>query len=229
MEVTLRAEPRTSTGKGSARQARMKGRVPAILYGRGMDPTPLAVDSKQISHALHTEAGANVLVNLEIEGGRRFLTMVREVQRHPVRGTLLHVDFVNTDRDVKTHADVAIHITGESQGVREGGVIEHHLWDLHVECLPGDVPEAIEVDITALEVGDSLKVSDLTIPAGVTVLTGEDESVLAVVVPQAREVEEAEAAAAAEAAEGAEGEGEGGEPGAEGAAGEGSSEEGGES
>jgi large subunit ribosomal protein L25 len=124
---------------------------------------------------------------------------------------------------------VPIHVVGESVGVKQGGVLEHHLWDLHVECLPGDVPEAIEVDISPLEVGDSLKVSDLTIPSGVTVLTGEDESVLAVVVPQAREVEEAEAeaAAAAEAAEGAEGEG--GEPGAEGAEGEGSSEEGGES
>src|SRR5258708_19847460 len=130
MEVTLRAAPRTSTGKGSARQARMKGRVPAILYGRGMDPTPLAVDSKQIGHALHTEAGANVLVNLEVEGGRRYLTMVREVQRHPVRGTLLHVDFVNTARDVKTHADVAIHITGASQGAREGRAIQPHLWAL---------------------------------------------------------------------------------------------------
>src|SRR5437870_865097 len=86
MEVTLRAQPRSTTGKGSARQARMAGRVPAILYGRGIVPTPLAVDSRQIGHALHTEAGANVLVNLEVEGGRRYLTMVREVQRHPARG-----------------------------------------------------------------------------------------------------------------------------------------------
>jgi large subunit ribosomal protein L25 len=203
MEVTLRAEPRTSTGKGSARQARMKGRVPAILYGRGMDPTPLAVDSKQISHALHTEAGANVLVNLEIEGGRRFLTMVREVQRHPVRGTLLHVDFVNTDRDVKTHADVAIHITGESQGVREGGVIEHHLWDLRVEALPTDIPSYLEADITNLGIGDHLRVADVTAPPGVDIVSEPEEIILSIVEPQA-----ARGAAEEEGVEAAAGEGE---------------------
>ena len=155
MEVTLRAQPRSATGKGPARQARMAGRVPAILYGRGIVPTPLAVDSKQIGHALHTEAGANVLVNLEVEGGRRYLTMVREVQRHPVRGNLLHVDFVNTARDVKTHAEVPLQITGESRGVREGGVIEHHLWELRVEALPTDIPSSLEADISSLGIGDA--------------------------------------------------------------------------
>src|SRR5207249_50278 len=156
MEVTLRAEPRSATGKGPARQARMAGRVPAILYGRGIVPTPLAVDSKQIGHALHTEAGANVLVNLEVEGGRRYLTMVR--------GHVLHVDFVNTARDVKTHAEVPLQITGESRGVREGGVIEHHLWELRVEALPTDIPSSLEADISSLGIGDHLRVADVTPP-----------------------------------------------------------------
>ena len=183
MEVTLRAEPRSTTGKGSARQARMAGRVPAILYGRGIVPTPLAVDSKQIGHALHTEAGANVLVNLEVEGGRRYLTMVREVQRHPVRGHLLHVDFVNTARDVKTHADVPLQITGESRGVREGGVIEHHLWELRVEALPTDIPSSLEADISHLAIGDHLRVADVTPPAGVDIVSEPDEIILSVVEP----------------------------------------------
>jgi large subunit ribosomal protein L25 len=163
----------------------MAGRVPAILYGRGIVPTPLVVDSKQIGHALHTEAGANVLVNLEVEGGRRYLTMVREVQRHPVRGHLLHVDFVNTARDVKTHAEVPLQITGESRGVREGGVIEHHLWDLRVEALPTDIPSSLEADISNLGIGDHLRVADVTPPPGVDIVSEPDEIILSIVEPQA--------------------------------------------
>src|SRR3989441_4811680 len=185
MEVTLRAEPRSTTGKGSARQARMGGRVPAILYGRGMVPTPLAVDSKQIGHALHTEAGANVLVNLEVDGGRRYLTMVREVQRHPVRGNLLHVDFVNTARDVKTHADVPVSLVGDSRGVREGGVLEHHLWELRVEALPTDIPPALEVDISSLGIGEHLRVEDVPAPPGTEIVTPAEEIIVSVVEPQA--------------------------------------------
>jgi large subunit ribosomal protein L25 len=181
----------------------MAGRVPAILYGRGIVPTPLAVDSKQIGHALHTEAGANVLVNLEVEGGRRYLTMVREVQRHPVRGNLLHVDFVNTARDVKTHAEVPLQITGESRGVREGGVIEHHLWELRVEALPTDIPSSLEADISHLAIGDHLRVADVTPPAGVDIVSEPDEIILSVVEPQA-----ARGAAEGEGAELAPGEGE---------------------
>lgn len=226
-EQKLQAELREGTGKGVARKLRQSGRVPAVLYGHGSDAVALSVDSRDLYHLLHTGAGSNVLVDLVVDGTDH-LAMPREIQRDAIRGSFWHVDFLEVSRDETIAVDVPIHVVGESVGVKQGGVLEHHLWDLHVECLPGDVPEAIEVDISALEVGDSLKVSDLTIPPGVTVLTGEDESVLAVVVPQAREVEEAEAeaAAAAEAAEGAEGEG--GEAGAEGAEGEGSSEEGSE-
>src|SRR2546427_874743 len=203
MEVTLRAQARSATGKGSARQTRRAGRVPAILYGRGMQPTPLAVDGKEMVHVLHTEAGANVLVNLAVEGGRRYLTMVREVQRHPARGNLLHVDFVNTARDVKTHAEVPLQITGESRGVREGGVIEHHLWELRVEALPMDIPSSLEADISHLAIGDHLRVADVTPPAGVDIVSEPDEIILSVVEPQA-----ARGAAEGEAAELGPGEGE---------------------
>ncbi len=190
MEVTLRAQPRPSTGKGSARQARLSGRVPAILYGRGIPPVPLAVDGKQMGQVLHTEAGANVLVNLDVEGGRRYLTMVREVQRHPVRGNLLHIDFVNTARDVKTHAQVPVHIVGDSKGVHEGGVLEHHLWDLAVEALPADIPPSLDVDISALEIGQHLRVSDLVPPPGTEILTPAEEIIVSVVEPQVVRAEE---------------------------------------
>lgn len=200
MEVTLRAQPRTDAGKGPARQARMAGAVPAVLYGRGIKPISLIVDAKSMGHVLHTEAGANVLVNLEVDGGRRYLTMVREVQRHPVRGTLTHIDFVNTARDIKTHADVRVAVIGDSRGVREGGVVEHHLWQLKVEALPTDIPAHVEVDITNLGVGDHLRVADITLPEGVEVHDDPEAIVLSIIEPQAMRAAEAEEAAAGEAA-----------------------------
>jgi large subunit ribosomal protein L25 len=130
----------------------------------------------------------------------------------------VHVDFLEVRRDEKITISVPIKVVGDSVGVKAGGVVEHHLWDLQVECLPTNVPEAVEADISSLEIGSSLKVADLVAPEGTTILTGPDESVVAVQQPQARiELEEAEAAAAA-AAEGEAAEGAEGEPAAEGEA-----------
>lgn len=163
----------------------MVGQVPAVLYGRGMDPVSLVVESKAMGQVLHTKAGANVLVNLEVEGGQRFLTMVRAVQRHPVRGNLVHIDFVNTARDVKTHADVPISLTGESPGVREGGVLEHQLWELKVEALPTDIPASLQVDISGLGLGAYLRAGDVTPPPGVQIMNDPEEIILSVIEPQA--------------------------------------------
>ncbi|HEU5002896.1 MAG TPA: 50S ribosomal protein L25 [Actinomycetota bacterium] len=191
MEVTLRARTRSGSGKGPARQTRLGGRVPAVLYGRGMEPVSLAVDAKQLGQVMHTTAGANVLVNLEVEGGESYLTMVREVVKHPVRGHFVHVDFVNTDRDVKTHAEVPVTVVGESQGIREGGVIEHHIWALKVGALPGDIPTSIEADISALQIGDHLRVSDIVAPRGVDLHDDPEAIVLSVIEPHAIKAAEA--------------------------------------
>jgi large subunit ribosomal protein L25 len=206
-EVKLRAESREVVGKGAARKIRAAGKVPAVLYGPALEPLRLAVDAKELWHALHTDAGTNVLINLAVDG-ETYLTMPREVQRDIVRGTLLHVDFLRIRRDVAIHVEVPIHLVGESAGVKEGGVIEHHLWELRVECLPSDVPESIEAAVTRLGIGDSLHVSDLAPPPRCTILTPPEETVVSVVPPPVLEVpeevtpEEAEAAEA-EAAEGA--------------------------
>jgi large subunit ribosomal protein L25 len=168
----------------------------------------VTVDSKELFHVLHTAAGMNVLIDLRVDS-EHLLAMPREVQRDHLRGRFLHVDFIRIARDEKIAVEVPIHIVGESHGVKEGGVVEHHLWDLHVECFPQDVPSAIEADITALGINESLKVSDLTVPEKVTVLTPLEETVVSVVTPQILKVEEAvpeeiaegeEVAAAAEAA-----------------------------
>lgn len=188
-EVTLQGEVRRGTGKGVARKLRAAGRVPGVLYGPGADTVPLAVDRKAVTHALHTDAGRNVLINLVVDGDSH-LTMARELQRDVVRGDLIHVDFLRIRRDVAIQVDVPVHVIGESPGVKEGGVIEHHLWNLRVECLPGNVPERIDADVSHLAIGDALRVGDLGVPAGVTILTPPEETILSVVVPQILKVEE---------------------------------------
>jgi large subunit ribosomal protein L25 len=207
MEQKLKAERRDGAGKGVARKIRAAGRVPAIVYGHGIDPLPISVDSRELFHVLHTDAGLNALVDLRV-GQDHFLAMAREVQRDHLRGQFLHVDFLRIARDERISVEVPIHLVGESHGVKEGGVVEHHLWTLHVECFPQDVPDAIEADITNLGIGESLRVSDLDIPDALTLLTPPDETVVSVVTPQILvvEEEEEEEVAEGEAAEGAEGE-----------------------
>jgi large subunit ribosomal protein L25 len=207
-ELKLVAERRQGSGKGVARKLRAAGRVPAVLYGAGVESTPLSVDAKELYHLLHTGAGSNVLIDLRVDG-KDHLALAREIQRDHIHDRYIHVDFLAVRRDTKVTLSVPIRLVGESPGVKLGGVLEHHLWELQVECLPSDVPDAIEADISALEeIGTSLRVSDLVAPEGVTILTSPEESVVAVQQPQARVEEvaaaEAEEAAAAEAAEGAE-------------------------
>jgi len=230
MERTLKVEVRDGTGKGVARKIRATGLVPGVVYGRGADPVKITVDARELFHTLHTDAGMNVLVELRVDGDK-VLAMPREVQRDHIRGQLKHVDFIRIARDEKIAVEVPIQLTGESHGVKEGGVIEHHLWNLHIEAFPQDVPTSVEADISALGLNESLKVSHLTLASTLTVLTDPDETVVSVVPPQVLRVEEelegeeaAEGEAAAEGAEGAAAEGESG--GGEGDSGSGSGSEG---
>lgn len=189
MERRLNAERRDGTGKGAARKIRASGRVPGVVYGHGAEPLHVSLDARDLSHTLHTDAGMNVLVDMRVDGDR-FLAMPREVQRDHLRGRLMHADFLRIARDEKVTVEVPVHLTGESHGVREGGVVEHHLWNVRLECLPQDVPEAIEADISTVGVGESFKVSDLSIPDNLTLLTPEDETIVSVVAPQVLAVEE---------------------------------------
>ncbi|MGH2772840.1 MAG: 50S ribosomal protein L25, partial [Actinomycetota bacterium] len=176
----MKAQVRTATGKGPARQARAAGKVPAVLYGSSLDPVSLSVDAKEMWHALHTEAGANVLINLEVDSSK-YLTIPREVHRHPVRRQILHVDFVNVARDVKIDASVPIHLTGESHGAKEGGQVDHQIHELTIQALPTDIPPSIELDITAMGIGDARHVSDLTAPPGVEILNDPDDLIVQVI------------------------------------------------
>jgi len=189
VEVTLEAQARPGTGKGVARKLRAAGKVPAVLYGRGVAPEPVAVDRMALMRAFKTDAGRNVLIDLLVDG-ETHLTLARELQRDPVRGSILHVDFLKIARDVAIEVDVPIHIEGDSPGVKEGGVVEHHLWSVRVSCLPTSVPDRLVADISRTLLGEMLRVSDLAVPEGVTVLTDPTEAVLGVVVPQILKLEE---------------------------------------
>ena len=211
METKLVAERRDDAGKGVARKLRAAGRVPAVFYGHDQTATPISVDARDMVHVLHAAGGANVLLDLVVDG-RDHLAMPREIQRDHIHNKLIHVDFLAVSRTEKITVDVAVVEIGDSIGVKEGGVVEHHLRDLRVECLPQDVPEKIEVDITQLAIGDMIHVRDVMAPADVTILTNPDDAVLSVITPAilrveaelglpGEEVPEAEVAEGAEAPE----------------------------
>lgn len=220
-QVSLRAEPRTVAGTRPSKRLRGAGKVPAVLYGRGLDPQSLVVDRRELYAALHTEAGANALINLEVEGTKKpFLTIAREIQRHPVRGEVAHLDFISISLDVKIHAEVGIEFHGVPDSVRtEGALVETIKNSVMVEALPLDIPAHIPLDISAMELGDTLKVGDLAAIDGVEYLDDEDASIVTVIIPRIAEAEEP-TAVEGEGAEGEAGEGEEGASSAEAAEGE---------
>jgi large subunit ribosomal protein L25 len=211
-EYKLAAENRADAGKGAARRLRAAGRVPAVLYGHGTKPKSLSIDARDLSHALRTDAGANVLLELQV-GRTKHLALAKEIQRHPVRGTYTHIDFILVQRGEKVHVAVPVHLVGEAPGVREGGIADQDLYQVNVEAEVTAVPDAVEADISGLRIGDVLRVADLKAPAGSTILDDPEASVVSVVPPavepEPEEAEEAEEEAAeGEAPAAAEGEGE---------------------
>ena len=203
-EYKLTAQRRAESGKGPARRARATGRVPAVLYGHGMDPVHLSVDAREFGHALRTGAGSNVLIELTV-GRATHLALPKEIQRHPVRGSFVHVDFLAVRRGETVQVRVPVHLVGEAPGVREGGIADQDLHQVTVEAEVTAVPTAIEADVSGLEVGDVLRVADLKAPEGATIIDDVEASVVSIVAPTVEEepeVEEAEEAAEGEAAEG---------------------------
>jgi len=190
-QVSLRAEPRTVVGTRPSKRLRGAGKIPAILYGRGLDPRSVIVDRRDLYAALHTEAGANALINLEVEGDTKpVLTVAREIQRHPVRGEIAHLDFISISLDEKIHAEVGIEFLGIPAPVRsEGALVETIRNSVNVEAFPLDIPAHIQLDISAMELGDTLKVGDLPVIAGVEYLDDAEASLVTVIIPRIVEVE----------------------------------------
>jgi large subunit ribosomal protein L25 len=212
-EITLTATPRPPQGTRPARRLRNEGKVPGVVYGMGVDPIPLSVEWRELRAALVTEQGINAVIHLEVDG-ERTPTLVKEIQRHPVRRNVLHVDFIRVDLNKPVDVDVPIHLEGEAEAVaREGGVIDQTLTALAIHAKPSDIPAGLSVDISDLEIGGSKHVSDILLPEGVTTSVEPEETVVTasfqvVEIPEPEEGEEVEGE---EGAEGEEAEGEGGE------------------
>jgi large subunit ribosomal protein L25 len=214
-EITLVAEAGRPTGSRPASRLRAAGRVPAVVYGHGMDPLPVAVDARELRAALNTEAGVNVVLQLEV-AGERHLAMPRVLQRHPVRNNVIHVDFQVVRADEEVTAEVPIVLVGEAVEVtRAGGVLDHALLALTVSARPGSIPNNLEVDVSGLAVGDAVRVGDLSLPRGVTTAVDAEQPVVVAQSPASTAAAEAEEAEAGATPAG-EGEGGGGGGGAEG-------------
>ncbi len=179
---------------------RRAGRVPAVAYGVGMESTPVSIDALELYHVLHTGAGANAVISLGIDG-RSQLVLAREIQRHPVRREILHVDFVAVQQDVKVDVDVPITLEGEAPGAEVGGVVSLELYAVRVSVLPLEVPEHIVCDISELQVGDVRRLGDLELPTGVELLDDPERTVVSVLAPTVAPAEELVGAPAPEEAE----------------------------
>lgn len=203
-QASLKAARRTATGRNAVKNVKAAGAVPAILYGSGVDPTPLQVERRAIDGLLAHAVGENILVNLEIEDAGKSanrLALINEVQHHPVDRSVLHIDFQAVSMNEMLAAEIVIEPVGEANGVKNfGGLLEQSLRSVEVECLPKDLPEIIRVDVSALNLGDSLHVADLPALPGVKYLADADVTVFLVSEPKTTE-EAAPVAAEAAATE----------------------------
>jgi large subunit ribosomal protein L25 len=206
-QVNLKADTGRAIGSRAARRLRKTGLVPAVVYGQGAEPAHVAVDHHDLTQAFHTPAGANVVINLEIDGAGGVPTLVRQIDRHPYKPFIRHVDFVRVDLTVKVEAEVAIHFVGSPVGVKEGGILVPALNEVTVEALPTEIPNAFEVDVSQLRINDSLHVSDLPQIENVTILDNPEDLLVTVEVPAAEPEPEPEPVEGEEAEE-AEAEGE---------------------
>ena len=198
--VSLSASPRATTGKGPARQARFRGQVPAVLYGRGRPTQALAVESQALEKALAGIEPESTIIELAVDG-KKTQALIREIQRHPIRPDIIHVDFYEIHAQQKVTLKVPVHLVGAPDGVRNaGGVLDQVTREVEIEVLPVDIPDRVELDVTALKIGDSLHVRDLAIP-NATILTQDDLTIATVVPPRAEEVATPTPEAAAEVAE----------------------------
>lgn len=205
-EITLIAESGRQTGSSASRRLRAAGRIPGVVYGHGVDGISVSVDGRDLRHALSGASGTNQLLELKI-GSDTHLALARVLQRHPVRHTVVHVDFQIVRRDEVISADVPIVLIGEAKAVeQEQGLVEQPLTALTVKATPARIPASIEVDISSMTVGEGIRVADLTLPAGVTTDVADEEIVVIASISRvAAEVAEADAEAAEAAAEAAEG------------------------
>jgi len=199
--IELNVEVREKVGKKATKGFRREGKIPAILYGRTVKPTPLAVNQKEFHKATHTKAGSNVLISLKLDGAKSkkdTTCLIKEVQRNPVTDEIFHVDFaaISLTEKIRVKVPVVIKDAEQAIGIKEGGVLDQVHHEIEVECLPAEIPERLETSVKALKIGDAIHVKELAFPPNVTPLLEGEEVVVTLHPPQKEE----EAAPVAEAA-----------------------------
>src|SRR6266446_7424765 len=187
-EIVVDVKSRETLGKNPSRRLRHEGLIPAIVYGAKKDAVPVVVDPKKILEIIHSESGVNTIFQLGLaDTEARRHVMIKEYQVDPVRGNLIHADFVRIQMDEVIEVEVPVQVTGEAAGVKlDGGILEHVTRDVRVSCLPGDIPEHVTIDVGPLKIGDNLRVSDLPRNDRYKILT-DAEQILVVVSPPAKE------------------------------------------
>ncbi len=204
----LQAEPRADQGKGASRRLRRAGKVPAILYGEGKDPQPITLDHNAVMLNLEHEAFYSHILSVKL-GGKAEKAILRDVQRHPCKPIILHLDLLRVSEDHAIRVHVPLHFTNEEScvGVKTGGgMVSHQMVEVEVECLPKHLPEFIEVDVASLNVGESLHLSQISLPEGVSIVAlshgpDHDLPVVSILKPRGAAVEEEEGGEAAEGGE----------------------------
>ncbi len=189
-QLTVQAEERQKTGKGENRRLRMQGKLPAVIYGQGLETLSVSVNAQDVDLILHSEAGHNTIFQLQVSG-KLTDVLIKDYQLDPVKGSLLHADFQAVALDQKMTFAVPVQIVGTAEGVIAGGVLDQVLREIEVECLPTEVPDHIPLDVTELEIGDSVRVEALQLDSPkLRLLSAPDLVILSVVPPHVEEVVE---------------------------------------
>lgn len=186
---TLKAELREEMGSGAVNRLRKTGWVPCVMYGAKIDTQHLKVNLLELIHLLHSLSSEHALIKLHV-GSKAEDVMLQSIQYHPYRNEIVHVDFHQVAMDEVISTTVQVEEVGNAKGVVAGGVLEHNIRELTIECLPKDLPDFIEVDVTELEIGDTVYIRDLVAPQGVTILEDDDTPVFSVIAPKAVSEEE---------------------------------------
>jgi len=184
--ANLDAKPRSDRGTGVARKLRQSGQIPAIIYGHSREPQSLAIDTRELEKLLERVAAASTVIELSIDG-RSARTLIREIQRHPVKRSILHVDFQELVAGEKVTVSIPLVFIGSAEGVRAGGILDQVMHQLSIRVDPSNIPNHVDVDVTPLAIGHSIHVRDLNIPAGVEVLDDGNATVCTVSAPRAAE------------------------------------------
>src|SRR5919199_649457 len=182
--ATLSATPRVETGKGSARTLRREGQIPGVVYGHARAPQPLSLDAHEVERLLERVNAESTVIELSVDG-RTARTLIREIQRHPFKRDILHVDFQELVAGEKVTVHVPLVLVGTAEGVRAGGILDQVMRELEIEVDPSNIPERFDVDVGALTIGHSLHVRDVPLPGGVTVLDDEDATICVIIPPRA--------------------------------------------